>query len=352
MTEHAAKKGLTILITTFNASSMIEETLKRLIEMEKVPGLDWEVLIVDNNSTDDTVEKARKFWDNQVELRIINEPQQGTGFAKFKGMSEAKFEFIGIIDQDNWVHSDWMVKAVQYLEQDASAAIICARGYPVFETKKPDWFDRYQANFAVGPQSEKTGATEDLQRFFYNAGCIMRKSAFEEALKVGFVPIMRSRTSNNLLSGEDTELQIIFKLLGWEIHYQDMLRFDHFMPKKRLSVNYFRRLREGMGATSVYLSIYRETMDAFFEGRQRTRINWRQELKKSFKSVIQDPLAALASLFPEKFASNHRVASFWSNLGNFKTRRFLKSDFERTQIELESWLDSWLEKTPLNKHQE
>jgi len=64
MTEQAANNGLTILITTFNASSMIEETLSRLMTMEKVSGLAWEVLIVDNNSTDDTVEKARKFWDN------------------------------------------------------------------------------------------------------------------------------------------------------------------------------------------------------------------------------------------------------------------------------------------------
>ena len=320
--------------------------------MEKVPGLDWEVLIVDNNSTDDTVEKARKFWNNQAELRIINEPQQGTGYAKFKGMSEAKYEFIGIIDQDNWVRSDWMVKAVHYLEQDACAAIVCARGFPVFETEKPAWFDRYHANFAVGSQSEKQGATDDLHRFFYNAGCIMRKSAFEEALNVGFVPIMRSRTSKLLLSGEDTELQIIFKLLGWEVHYQDQLRFDHFMPKERLSVDYFRRLREGMGATAVYLSIYRETLDAFFEGRARIRINWRQELKRSFKKVIQDPLAALASLFPKKFASNHRVASFWSNLGIFRARFYLKSDFEKTQIELETWLDSWLEIMRLNSHQE
>ncbi len=52
-------RGLSILIACYNASDLIAQTLTRLLEMEKVPDLPWEVLIVDNNSTDNTLEIVR-----------------------------------------------------------------------------------------------------------------------------------------------------------------------------------------------------------------------------------------------------------------------------------------------------
>lgn len=341
MTEQAANNGLTILITTFNASSMIEETLSRLMTMEKVSGLDWEVLIVDNNSTDDTVEKARKFWDNQVELRIINEPQQGAGYSAFRGLKEAKYSWIGFVDQDNWLHSDWMIKAIKYIEEAENAAIVCGRGYPVFESEKPAWFDRYQANFAVGQQIKTNGKAENLNSFFYNAGSIMRKAAFEDVLKTGFQPLMKSRATNQLLAGDDTEMQIMFRLLGWEIHYQDELCFDHFMPRQRLSREYFRNMRMGMGTSSVYLGIYRNILKAKINGQKPIPIDWKKALQNAFRQTIHDPLAIFASLLPN-FTSNHRIASYWSSLGEYRERRKLGKEFETVQNGIYAWMDRWL----------
>jgi len=334
-------RGLTILIATYNASAMIEETLRRLIVMDKVPGMPWEVLLVDNNSTDDTVQKARNFWNNDAKLRIINEPKQGAGFASFRGMKEANYSYIGFVDQDNWVRSDWMIKSVTYLESSEEIGIVCAKGSPVFETEEPAWFKRYQQNFAVGPQSKTNGIAKNINTFFYNASSIMRKTAIDDLLHKGFAPLMKSRATNQTLAGDDTEIQIMLRLLGWEIHYQDDICFDHYMPLKRLSVEYFRDLRKGMGATSVYLGIYRNALNAHFGSVRRTRINWEVALDESKRRTLSDPFAVVASLFP-KFGSNHRVATFWSNLGEFQERKRLKEKFDMVQTEIYSWLDSWI----------
>ncbi len=334
-------RGLTILIATYNASAMIEETLRRLIMMDKVPGMPWEVLLVDNNSTDDTVQKAREFWSIDAELRIINEPKQGAGFASFRGMKEAKYSYIGFVDQDNWVKPDWMINAVAHLESSEKIGIVCAKGSPIFEGDEPVWFNRYQQNFAVGPQSKTSGKSENVNTFFYNASSILRKTAIDDLLQKGFAPLMKSRATNQILAGDDTEIQMMLRLSGWEIHYQDNIRFDHYMPAKRLSLEYFREMRKGMGATSVYLGIYRNALNAHFGGVRRTMINWEEALEDSKRRTLKDPLAIGASLFP-KFASNHRVATFWSNFGEFQERKRLKADFDKVQNEIYTWLDSWI----------
>lgn len=343
MSANNPKRGLTILITTYNASYFIEETLRRLKMMQKVPDLPWEVLIVDNNSTDDTVSKARNFWDGNAILRIINEPKQGAGFATFRGITEANYSYIGFVDQDNWVRQDWMINSVAHIEASEDIALVCAKGSPVFETVEPAWFKRYQQNFAVGPQSRTNGNAENINAFFYNASSISRKAAIDELIQKGFTPLMKSRAGNQILAGGDTEIQMMLRLFGWEIHYQDNICFDHYMPAKRLSLEYFRNMRQGMGASSVYLGIYRNVLKSHFSGALLPKINWEEALQNSKRRTLSDPLAAGASLFP-RFASNHRVASFWSNLGEYKERKRLKADFDEVQAKVYQWVDSWIYK--------
>lgn len=332
-------RGLTILIAAYNASDLIEETLKRILEMQKLPDLPWEVLIIDNNSKDDTAQKARQFWGNSPNLRILNETRQGTGYAKFRGMQEASYAYIGFVDQDNWLSPDWILKAVGYLDHSPEAALVCGRGRPIFGSEEPAWFRRFQLNFAVGPQAQKNGPSENHNQFFYNAGSIMRKAAFDEMLDLGFSPIMKSRADGQLLSGEDTELQAILRLLGWQIHYQDDLRFEHYMPQKRLTRSYFRRFREGLGASSVYLGIYRNALRSLESRGPIPVINWKRELLRSFMDTIRDPAAIVASIFP-RFASNYRVAKYWSRLGEFRERLKIASGFEEVQKERIAWLEN------------
>lgn len=323
----------------YNASNVIEETLKRLSDMEKIPYLPWEVLIINNNSTDDSVSKALKTWEPVAELRIINEHKQGTGYAKFRGMLEAKYSYIGFVDQDNWMNPDWMVKSVGHLEASTKAAMVCGKGEPVFEIEVPAWFNRFKQNYAVGSQATSNGANHDINRFFYTAGSIMRKAAFDDLVDLGFSPILKSRSGQILLSGEDTELQILFRLRGWEIHYQDDICFEHYMSSKRLSLDYFRRFRRGLGATSVYLDLYRSALKSQTEQTQTPMADWVKLLLKSLFYVLTDPLAIAASFIP-KYASNFRVAKYWSRSGEFRERLRLRSTLKTTQSKLFNWLES------------
>jgi glycosyltransferase involved in cell wall biosynthesis len=85
-------------------------TLAHLAAQQVPEGIGFDVLLIDNASTDDTAATARRLWpaDCRFPLRIAQEPNQGLSNARQRGMLEAGLEFINFIDDDNRVCPDWV----------------------------------------------------------------------------------------------------------------------------------------------------------------------------------------------------------------------------------------------------
>ncbi|RZK11267.1 MAG: glycosyltransferase family 2 protein, partial [Hymenobacter sp.] len=76
----ATSAGLTILICTYNGATRLPETLRHAAAQQVPPGVDWEVLVVSNASTDDTLAAAPRLWaalGQPAPLRVLNEPKPG-----------------------------------------------------------------------------------------------------------------------------------------------------------------------------------------------------------------------------------------------------------------------------------
>jgi len=92
-----------------------------MTQAQKPPAALWELLVIDNASTDDTAEVARLCWQNgPAPLRVINEPRLGLRYAIERGFFEARYEFLGFVDDDNWVDHDWVRMAYEIISSDAS----------------------------------------------------------------------------------------------------------------------------------------------------------------------------------------------------------------------------------------
>ena len=84
----------TVIICTYNRSNNLPNCLKALEDQQNVEELDWEVLVVDNNSSDDTKEVVRNFADNsKIKIRYVHEKQQGLNYARNLGMVEARWSY-------------------------------------------------------------------------------------------------------------------------------------------------------------------------------------------------------------------------------------------------------------------
>ena len=99
----------TVIICTYNRSNNLPECLKALEDQHNVEELDWEVLVVDNNSTDNTKEVVENYArKSTIKIRYAHEKQQGLNYARNLGMREEKGDYFSYVDDDIVVNKVWL----------------------------------------------------------------------------------------------------------------------------------------------------------------------------------------------------------------------------------------------------
>src|SRR5687768_7651244 len=103
--------GVSIIICCHNGERRLAETIKHIASQIVPSSIPWEFLLVDNNSTDNSISLAKEVWSqfsSSGELRIVKEPALGLSHARKKGFSEAQYEFMIMCDDDNWLAPDYV----------------------------------------------------------------------------------------------------------------------------------------------------------------------------------------------------------------------------------------------------
>ena len=250
--------GVSIVIVTLNGEHRLKATLKHLLCQEVAPVIPWDLVLVDNNSSDDTVGITKRTWTSPIPLRIINEPQKGVAFVRIRGIEEAKYEYILFVDDDNRIASDWVQRIYQVFEEQERIGILGGRNAGDFESPPPAWFDLIKESFAIGKQGLATGDITDKRGYVWGAGMAFRKSVFMRIKRMGFNPLLTSRNKGKLTGGEDVELCYLFKMAGYRIWYFDDLHLTHFIPAHRVTWDYAVLLHKGAGENIFYLDLYRQ----------------------------------------------------------------------------------------------
>ncbi|MCB2209560.1 glycosyltransferase family 2 protein [bacterium] len=325
--------GISILICTHNGAKRIEETLSHLSRQKFNSAIPWEIVLVDNASTDKTVEIAKTYWKSEVPLRILHEPKLGVAYARITGMNACQYPFVGLIDDDNWVSENWVEKAFISIKSHPDAAAIGGPSQAVFESPAPEWFSKYGVNFAVGEQYPKPGKIEEFHKLLWGAGLVARRKAWEYLYNFGFTPLLKSRQGKRLLSGEESEVLMLFKLMGLSLYYDPTLKIKHFMTSNRLHWRYYIRLKKSLGASSVFLGIYRDVINRIRQGQEPNPTPWRKEVFASVKQILRDPLALVSSLLHIK-PGNHRVVTVTFQMGRFNQLMNIGHKYETLHIDL------------------
>ena len=249
--------GISVIICAHNSSSRIVSSLAHLEAQQTPRGLFWEVIIVDNVSTDDTVEVASQSWLGTVPLRIVNELQLGLSYARWRGIHEAQYDIVSFIDDDNWVCPEWVAIVAEIMTQRPNVAACGGSAVGVFESPPPAWFSACSdPGYALGAQANATGDITEKYGALWGAGLSIRKTALEHLRNNGFQSLLTDRKGTSLSSSGDIELCYALRLTGWRLWYDERLWLQHYMPTNRLQWDYLRKLNRGMGASGVGLDPY------------------------------------------------------------------------------------------------
>lgn len=252
-------KGVSVIICCHNSEKRIGQTLKHLSKQIVPKEIAWEVVIVDNGSTDNTLQVVKDSWPKYLfnRMRIIHEPKLGVAHARFTGCENSRYEYLSFVDDDNWVCSDWIKITHDIFTEYPNVAICGGLSQGVFEIEPPPWFEKRKGDFAIGKQSIKTGDITAGKGFVWTAGSILRKRAWEQLLTRGFYFLLSGRKGKELTCGEDVELCFALRLLGWHIRYDERLLMKHYMPANRLEWVYVSWVIRAIGAAEVTLDLYR-----------------------------------------------------------------------------------------------
>jgi glycosyltransferase involved in cell wall biosynthesis len=252
-------KGVSIILCCYNSAERLPETLKHLAAQKTGNELPWEVIVVNNNSQDNTVEVAKKEWSKYAttsSFKIVDQPIPGLSFARKKGIETAKYDYLLFCDDDNWLSENYVQNAFDIMETDKRIGALGGWCEPVFETEEPEWFKTFAGNFAVGKTVPKTGLINEPNGYLYGAGLVIRKSAMGHLYASGFKNILSDRKGKKLSSGGDIELVYALKLAGYAIYFDERLFFKHVMPGARLTFNYLKKIRKSMYYSNFILGMY------------------------------------------------------------------------------------------------
>jgi glycosyltransferase involved in cell wall biosynthesis len=286
--------GVSVIICCYNSSGKLPETLNSLAKQIIPECLSWEVLIIDNGSTDNTAETALICWEvlkSTAPFRVVFEKKQGLSHAREKGISESAYSFLLFCDDDNSLAPDYIKRGFDCLIVNNNTALIGGKGIAQIEGlgEVPVWFERYAYQYAVGPQANVSKDITVERGFVYGAGCFLRKSAYESLKAAGFRYILTGRKGDSLISGEDNELGYALSLMGFVIYYNEELTFTHVLSEKRLKWSYLKKLKQAVAYSSVLLTPYIERRKEYFF-KSQSSFSWEKQVMCDTLYLVNDIL--------------------------------------------------------------
>jgi glycosyltransferase involved in cell wall biosynthesis len=245
----------TVAITTYNGMERVGQVLDLLQTQTQVENISWEIIVVDNNSSDRTSEVIQQYqqnWQGNAILRYSFEKQQGQSFARNHAIAEANSKLIGFLDDDNLPASNWVAAAYKFAQEHPQAGAFGSQIHGLFETEPTAELKEIVFYLAITERgSEPLRYDPKTKGVPPGAGIVVRRDVWLESVPKRLV--FTGRKGKSLVAAEDAEALMHMYNQGWEIWYNPAMELQHVIPSWRLDRDYLRKLMRGIGLSRYYL---------------------------------------------------------------------------------------------------
>ena len=228
---------ISVLMCTYNRAARIGATIESLVTQALSGSPSWEILIVDNNSPDNTRQVIEDFQRrNPGLIRYFLEKQQGISHARNAAIREAHGEILAFIDDDETAEPGWLQNLTAALHNGEWAGA-GGRVLPPPDFSPPQWLS-LKSWFVSGPLASfdrgmNPGVLDDPP---YGANMAFRKEVFD---RCGMFRTDLGRSGKNLVSNEDTEFGRRVFAAGLKLRYEPHALTYHPVDRSRLHRSYF-----------------------------------------------------------------------------------------------------------------
>lgn len=218
-----------IVIAVYNRADFIEKCLAAVL---KQTVKNYEIIIVDDGSTDDTLKIVKQFKDPKIKI-VCNKQNSGLAFTRNRGIEESRGELIAFTDSDCIVEPNWLEELIKPFKIDEKIMIVGGR---VIDPKPKNYWE--QVNKGCNFIANKSGYVKNImgcnmayRNIFFN---IVK---FDEGLKFG---------------GDETDLCLSCLSLDYKIYYSDSAKVTHY-HRSSFRATFSQQYHYGYGNACIYL---------------------------------------------------------------------------------------------------
>jgi len=238
---------ISVIVCTYNRERYIGKCLEHLHRQHADKKL-YEVIIVDNNSTDQTAEicKVTKTHYGETRFQYFFEPNQGLSHSRNRGIHESNGTIIAFLDDDAFADPEYISSLNRFFTSHPEVAAIGGKIVPIYEAEKPAWMSSYLLPLVAAQDMGDKLKRFTGRKFPIGANMAFQKDVFE---KYGLFNTDLGRKGKKLEGGEEKDMFERLKKNNEAILYNPAISVQHIIPPTRVTLSYIRNMGIGVGTS-------------------------------------------------------------------------------------------------------
>jgi glycosyltransferase involved in cell wall biosynthesis len=261
---------ISAIIPTFNRADLLVQAVASLVN-QSLPPEQYEIIVVDNKSTDQTRAEVVRRFGKMPNLHYIFEPEPGVSSARNAGWQAASADYLAFLDDDAVAGHDWLEQYVRAFQSTPTPpGCVGGRIDPVWQAPRPAWLpdDLLWCYSILDHAQEPTALCGPV--FPPAANVAFQRAALQ---RVGGFTLNVGRNGGKLISGEETLAIRQMLRLGFTCLYWPQASVQHLVPAQRLTIDWLTR------------RMYWEGVSCALSRRVLEPISWRQRMRLAARAL-------------------------------------------------------------------
>lgn len=243
-------KRISVIIPTYNRADNLPAVLRSVVAQTLSPR-EYEVIVVDNASTDATCEAVARFTAEYPHIRYIYEPTQGVSHARNRGLQEANTPYVAFLDDDACADQDWLPQLLGgFADNSPRPQVVVGKVLLDWQTDRPDWFpSQYETIVGAYSPQDSNFYLKPGDYFLTMNVALDRQILLESG---GFDVRLGPQGSRHIV-GDDSELAHRLLSKGYTAYYESRAVVYHLVSGARQTRRYLLARLFWQGATQPLL---------------------------------------------------------------------------------------------------
>ncbi len=230
-----SKPRITVAICTFNRADRLRLALDALTT-QTLPSSEFEILVIDNASTDDTSAVYAEYQSHLPHVRYLYEPVPGLSRARNAALEKISSPFVAYLDDDAIPSPQWLAAMLDAFEGIQPTPVsVGGPILPLWEIPRPDWIDAKMEALFTTLDGGDASRWFERDEFPWGANVGYRCDALKA---VGGFREDLGRCGKSLLSGEEYLLNANLQKQGEKFYYSAQASVQHWVPKERINAEW------------------------------------------------------------------------------------------------------------------